>query len=73
MERRRTSFVYYAWASTTCIEAFVLLSAPLAPGRLAPRSAKTLGVPREYSKHLGVPSYTWVYPRGGTRHYLWAC
>ena len=31
MERRRTSFVYYAWASTTCIEAFVLLVAALAP------------------------------------------
>ena len=31
MERRRTSFVYYAWASTTCIEAFVLLVAAVAP------------------------------------------
>ena len=31
MERRRTSFVYHAWASTTCIEAFVLLVAALAP------------------------------------------
>ena len=41
----------------------------LAPGRLAPRSAKTLGVPREYSKHLGVPSLPLGYPGGGTRHY----
>ena len=31
MERRRTSFVYHAWAVTTCIEAFVLLVAALAP------------------------------------------
>ena len=30
-ERRRTSFVYHAWAVTTCIEAFVLLVAALAP------------------------------------------
>ena len=30
-ERRRTSFVYHAWAVTTCIEAFGLLVAALAP------------------------------------------
>ena len=36
--------------------------------RLAPLPGNTPGVPLEYSKHLGVPSYTWVYPRGGTRH-----
>ena len=31
MERRRTSFVYHAWALTTYFEAFVLLVAALAP------------------------------------------
>ncbi len=43
MERRRTSFVYYAWASTTCIEAFVLLVAALAPfTSFAARTARPL-------------------------------
>ena len=43
MERRRTSFVYYAWASTTCIKAFVLLVAALAPfTSFAARTARPL-------------------------------
>ena len=43
MERRRTSFVYHAWASTTCIEAFVLLVAALAPfTSFAARTARPL-------------------------------
>ena len=43
MERRRTSFVYHAWAWTTCIEAFVLLVAALAPfTSFAARTARPL-------------------------------
>ena len=43
MERRRTSFVYHAWALTTCIEAFVLLVAALAPfTSFAGRAARLL-------------------------------
>ena len=52
MERRRTSFVYHAWALTTYFEAFVLLVAALAPftsfaglGRAA-RAARPLGTRR---------------------------
>ena len=42
-ERRRTSFVYHAWAVTTCIEAFVLLVAALAPfTSFAARTARPL-------------------------------
>ena len=43
MERRRTSFVYHALAWTTCIEAFVLLVAALAPfTSFAGRAARPL-------------------------------
>ena len=43
MERRRTSFVYHAWASTTYFEAFVLLVAALAPfTSFAARTARPL-------------------------------
>ena len=42
-ERRRTSFVYHAWAVTTCIEAFGLLVAALAPfTSFAARTARPL-------------------------------
>ena len=43
MERRRTSFVYHAWALTTYFEAFVLLVAALAPfTSFAARTARPL-------------------------------
>ena len=43
MERRRTSFVYHAWALTTYFEAFVLLVAALAPfTSFAARTAQPL-------------------------------
>ena len=43
MERRRTSFVYHAWALTTYFEAFVLLVAALAPfTSFAGRAARPL-------------------------------
>ena len=43
MERRRTSFVYHAWALAYYFEAFVLLAAALAPfTSFAARTARPL-------------------------------
>ena len=57
MERRRTSFVYHAWAVTTCIEAFVLLVAALAPfTSFAARTARPLADYQRWNSCKGAGS-----------------